>query len=132
MATTRSRPPSVEAFLGAYPEPVRQIAGRLRRLVRETVLDHLEAVYPGWKLVGYRVRSGARSQYFGFIAPMPDRVVLGFEYGVELSDPAGLLEGTGRQVRQVSFTEAARLDEALLGPLILEAALVAQRRKGRA
>lgn len=87
-----------------------------------------EAVYPGWRLLGYRVRHNARSHYFGFIAPFPDRVVLGFEYGTQLSDPHGLLTGTGKQVRQIVWLPGAELDATILIPMMLEAALLARHR----
>lgn len=88
----------------------------------------VEAVYPGWRLLGYRVRQGRRSHYFAYIAPFPDRVVLGFEYGTQLSDPHGLLSGTGKQVRQIVWSPEDAPDAAVLAPMMLEAALLARHR----
>jgi hypothetical protein len=50
--------------------------------VKETVPNGKEAVYTGWKLIGYRVKVGKRDAYSCLIAPFDQRVVPGFEDGV--------------------------------------------------
>lgn len=95
-----------------------QLAERLRQLIRKVVPEVEEAGYPGWKLIGYRYR-----RYFCFIAPQTDRVCLGFEHGISLPDPDGLLEGTGKQVRYVVIRSAKDLRVAPLKKLIQLAAL---------
>jgi PAS domain S-box-containing protein len=82
--SARRPAPSPEAFFAAFPPNIRAIAEDLRSLVKETVPSVIEAVYPGWRLIGYRVVIGKRSAYFGFIAPFEDKVFLGFEYGAFL------------------------------------------------
>jgi hypothetical protein len=57
-------------------------------------------------------------------------VRLGFEYGVALNDPHGLLKGTGSQVRHVVVRTVEDLRPEL-EPLIVEAALVANLRSSR-
>jgi hypothetical protein len=81
-----------------------------------------EAVYTGWRLIGYRLREGRRSRYFCFIAPFVDRVALGFEYGVLLTNDASRLEGTGTQVRHVTIRCIEDIREQELAALIAEAA----------
>ena len=71
-----------------------------------------EAVYTGWHLIGYRVREGRRSRYFCFVAPFEDRIGLGFEYGVLLTNDAGLLEGGGTQVRYVTIHRVEDIRES--------------------
>jgi hypothetical protein len=119
---------SVEEFLSAFPAGIRHISDRLRALINQSVPGLIESVYPGWQLIGYRVIKGKKSHYFCFIAPKPDRVVLGFEYGRLMEDPAGLLQGSGKQVLQVAFEKPEDIDESRLRPLILECALIAQSR----
>jgi hypothetical protein len=80
-----------------------------------------EAGYPGWKLIGYR-----HKRYFCFIAPKVDQVQLGFEHGRTLPDPAGLLEGTGKQVRYVTLYPEQDLPLVPLKELIGIAALRAE------
>ncbi|MCI0553905.1 MAG: DUF1801 domain-containing protein, partial [Anaerolineae bacterium] len=99
------------------------------------VPDCIERVYPGWKLIGYRavnVDKGNKSHYFGFIFPTDDKVVLGFEYGTMLSDPDKVLEGSGTQVRYITFRTQKEIKKSILIPLISEAVSIAiDRKKGR-
>ena len=128
MAKSRLRP-TPDQFLAGLPPQIQELAQRLRRLVKHTVPNVTEAVYPGWKLIGYRVKAGRRDAYFGFIAPLVDRVLLGFEYGVWLSDPRQLLGGDGKQVRQVTIRGSAGIRQAELAALITEAARIAAAQK---
>jgi hypothetical protein len=117
--------PIPEQFLAAFPPAIQTLAHQLRALVKRTIPNVDEAVYPGWHLIGYRVREGRRSRYFCFVAPFPDRVALGFEYGILLANDAGLLEGNGTQVRYVTIRRAEDIREQELATLIAEAAMVA-------
>jgi hypothetical protein len=71
--------PSPEEFLSAFPPAIQALAYELRALVKETIPSVSEAVNPGWKLIGYRAGAGRSDAYFCFIAPFPNRVMLGFE-----------------------------------------------------
>ena len=94
-----------EALLAAYPPGHQTIANELRRLVKHAVPDAIERVRPGWGLIGYDVPFGRRTRYFAFIWPEPQHVHLGFEHGVLMEDPDGLLQGAGvtKQVRWLTF-----------------------------
>jgi hypothetical protein len=120
-----SERPTPEQFLAAFPPAIQTLAYQLRALVKRTVPNVDEAVSVGWHLIGYRVREGRRSRYFCFVAPFEDRVALGFEYGVLLTNDAGLLEGDGSQVRYVTIRRAEDIHEPALVALIAEAAIVA-------
>jgi hypothetical protein len=122
--------PTPEQFLAEYPPPIQELASALRRLVLDTAPNVAEAVYPGWRLIGYRQLDRPGGRYFAFVAPLPTEVRLGFEYGVALSDPHGLLEGAGKQVRHVVVRTFEDLRPEL-APLIVEAALVANIRSSR-
>ena len=117
--------PTPEQFLAAFPPAIQALADQLRTLVKRTIPNADEAVYLGWRLIGYRVREGRRSRYFCFVAPFEDRVALGFEYGVLLRNEAGLLDGDGTQVRYVTIRRAEDAREQELAALIAEAAMVA-------
>jgi hypothetical protein len=123
---------SPDAFLADFPEPMQAIADEFRRIVRRTVPEAIEAVRPGWHLIGYDVPNGKRTAYFAYVAPEPAHVHLGFEHGVLMADPERRLEGAGvtRQVRWLTFRGLEDIDEAAIAPLIHEAVRVA--RMGRA
>lgn len=105
---------TVEEHLAPYPAEIRALAETMRGLVRAAVPEVREAVYPGWQLIGYRAVNGKRSRYFAFLAPFEDRLVLGFEWGVRMADPAGILTGSGRQVRQIELRPGEPVDREVL------------------
>jgi hypothetical protein len=118
--------PSPEAFLAPYPAPIRDAAHRLREIVQRTVPGAIEAVRPGWHLIGYSVPAGRRTPYFGFVAPEPIHVQLGFEYGMLIDDPDGELGGTDlRQVRFITFHHPDEVRERQVGRFIRDAARLA-------
>jgi hypothetical protein len=121
--------PTPEEFLSTFPPEIQDLANELRALVKETVPNVKEAVYTGWKLIGYRVKKGKHDAYFCFIAPFPNRIMLGFEYGVQLFDPGLRLEGDGTQVRYLTVRETEDIDPEGFRAFIAEAAQIALQRK---
>jgi hypothetical protein len=119
--TARSRLLTPDELLEGHDPEVRALANRLRTLVLTVMPGSAEQAYAGWKLIGYR-HAGA---YFCFVAPKRDVVQLGFEYGVDLEDPAGLLRGKGTQVRHVEVRSSSDIDVRRLTPLIRQAAALA-------
>ncbi len=128
MSSREAIPP--DAFLAAFPDPIRQLADELRAIVRAAVPDVLERVRPGWHLVGFDVPTGPRrTAYFGYVAPERLHVHLGFEHGHLMRDPGGiLLDGNGqaRQVRWLTWFPGDRIDAAVVSPLVIEAVRVAR------
>jgi hypothetical protein len=97
------QPIPADLFLSAYPPEIREVAERLRRVVHEAIPEAIERVRTGWRLIGYDVPVGRRTRYFAFVAPEPEHVHLGFEYGVWMADPDGLLLGAHLDLRKVRF-----------------------------
>ena len=117
-----------EAFLETYPTAIRDAAERLRAVVGRAVPEAIERVRPGWRLIGYEVPVGRRSVYFAYVAAEPIHVHLGFEFGVAMADPDGLLEGAHlrlKKVRFVTFAPGQAIPENALVELTREAARVA-------
>jgi hypothetical protein len=97
------KPIPPELFLDGFPPGIQAAAERLRAVVREAVPVATERVRTGWRLIGYDVPVGKRTRYFAFIAPELEHVHLGFEYGVWMTDPEGLLRGAHLNLRKVRF-----------------------------
>lgn len=125
MPRSQADHPTPEQFLATFPTELRLLAEQLQAIIRYTVSNVIEAVYPGWRLIGYRAPVGGKSHYFCYVDPKADRVLLGFEYGVLMTNDAGLLEGSGSQVRYVAFRPGDTPSHATLAPLIAEAAAIA-------
>jgi hypothetical protein len=117
-----------EAFLEPYPPTMRAIAEALRAIVLQVVPDAIEAVRPGWRLIGYKIPVGRRSIYFAYVAPEPIHVHLGFEHGIFMNDPDGRLEGAHlnlRKVRYLTLRSIDEVDEAAFVALVRESVRVA-------
>jgi len=127
--TVAKKPLSVDLFLKKYPPNIRKLVSSLRTLIKKTIPNITEAVYPGWKLIGYRVQTEQRSHYFCFIAPFDEFIHLGFEDGTMLTDNHKLLNGDGKQVRHVVIRSSADIKRSHLSPLVAEAAMIALMRE---
>jgi hypothetical protein len=100
--TRETVPPDL--FLEGFPPGIQEVADRLRGVVREAVPDAIERVRVGWRLIGYDVPVGRRTRYFAFVAPEPEHVHLGFEYGIWMADLERILRGAHLNLRKVRYT----------------------------
>jgi DNA transformation protein and related proteins len=124
--STKARTVAPAQILEGYSPKIRDVAERLRKIVLEEAPEAEEAGYVGWRLIGYR-----SPHYFCFVAPQADHVRLGFEHGVRLRDPDGVLESMGKQVRFVRCVPGRALPVAAMRSLI-RAALSLASPSGRA
>jgi hypothetical protein len=109
---------TAEHILTGHTPEVREICETLRELVRATVPQAWEVAYPSWHGIGYH---HPQRGYFCAIFPQHDYVKLGFEFGVLLPDPDGLLEGSRKQVRYVMIHQPADVNAGVIRELILAA-----------
>ncbi|WP_097182842.1 DUF1801 domain-containing protein [Blastococcus haudaquaticus] len=103
--------PEVDALLAQHDDAVAAVARRVRAAVLSGHADLGERVRHGWHSINYR------DPVAGFVCailPRADRVHLVFERGVLLPDPAGLLTGSGRQVRGLEYTGGSPVDAAVV------------------
>lgn len=92
----------VETFLADYKPEVRDLALKVREVVRSVLPEAHESVHTGYKTIIYG--TGPRmSDEICYIAPLNSSVNLGFNYGTQLPDPNGLLKGTGKLLRHIKF-----------------------------
>jgi hypothetical protein len=100
---------------------VEEIARRLRALIEAIHPDAVEVPRPGERTSGYGVGPRKMSETYAYIAPQTTYVNLGFYHGVSLPDPAGLLEGTGKELRHVKIRSIEEADQPPVRHLIREA-----------
>jgi hypothetical protein len=111
-------------FMESYSSEVCQRATAARRLVLDVLPDAVEQVDPTSKLVAYGI--GAKmSDIVCVISPLKNAVNLGLYHAVNLPDPAGLLEGTGKLHRHVRLNSDDDLERPELREL-LKAAVAAK------
>lgn len=85
---------------------VQELALAVRGLVFSVLPQTVEVVWPKQGSVGWGTGPKKFSEQFAYLMPFKHHVTLGFYYGGELPDPAGLLPAAGG--RQVSGTLAMR------------------------
>jgi hypothetical protein len=107
----------LEEFLEAYKPEIRTLALQLRDLVSEIDSEVVEQIDIPAHLLAY----GYAKTYTHLMCVIilnKDYVNLGFPRGVDLPDPEGLLEGTGKRARHVKIREAAQIELPEVAALI--------------
>ena len=113
---------SIDELLAVCSPEVRRLTHEARSRIKSVIPHATERLRAGWGLIGYNAPA-----YFAFVVPAEDRVRIGFEWGADLPDPSGLLEGKGKQVRYVTVRTAKDLDTRALADLLTAAAAMPPR-----
>jgi len=102
-------------------EALRPVMESVRALIFEIHPDACEVVRLGEKAASYG--SGPRKMIDGYAYIMPFRawVNLGFFRGTSLTDPHGLLEGTGAKLRHIKLRTVAETEQPGVRALVEEA-----------
>ena len=123
MVSQEPIPPDL--FLSGYAPEIRDLAERLRGVVREAVPEGIERVRTGWRLIGYDLPIGHRTRYFAWVAPEREHVHLGWQHGIWMTDPDGILRGAHlnlKKVRYVTYQPGDEIPTDVLLRYTLEAA----------
>ncbi|KYF70935.1 hypothetical protein BE17_47200 [Sorangium cellulosum] len=112
--------PAVAALLSEYPPAAQQLTLRVRKLLLRIIPDVHEHVYPGWRIISFRMGDGQKHQVC-WLAPQRFGVNIGFEQGAELPDPNGLLTGSAKQARNVHIRSARDVDVPKIAALVAAA-----------
>ncbi|RLT39830.1 MAG: DUF1801 domain-containing protein, partial [Chloroflexi bacterium] len=108
----------METILQDHTPDVQAIVEGLRGLIRATVPDASEAAHAVWHSINF---THPQSGYFCGIFPRPQQVTLVFEFGVLLPDPDRLLEGAGKQTRNLRLAEGDEIPVEGVKALLLAA-----------
>jgi hypothetical protein len=110
---------SVDGYLRSLPASTREVATALRRLIRRVMPGASEGIK--WNVPVFELEVPVC-----YLAAHADYVRLGFYRGAELTDPTGLLEGTGARLRHVKVAPDEPLAQAEVEALIRGAAALAR------
>jgi hypothetical protein len=95
---------------------LKPVAEELRRLVKKAVPESSETINP-WGIPTFDSHGP-----FCLLMVGKNHVTFGFSRGTSLTDSAGLLEGTGKNLRHVKLKELEQVRDLNLRKLIMEAA----------
>ena len=107
--------PAVEAWFRSRHGELGDIAHEWFTAMRECGTDVLELVHDGCPV------ACVKDAPFAYVNAFRSHVNVGFFRGAALPDPAGLLEGTGRNMRHVKLRPGGSIDAAAVEALIREA-----------
>lgn len=102
-------------FLAVYGPEITALTLAVRQLVMEEAAGASELIYDATSAVasGYTF-TGRPSDASIHIAVFAKWVNLGFNRGVDLPDPQGHLQGSGRQIRHIRIASAADLERSFV------------------
>jgi hypothetical protein len=104
-------PPELKEFLKPYDRAIQRLALGLRSLVLEEMAPCHENIYDAYSAVAIGYGSSDRlGDGVLHIAVYASGVNLGFNDGVELDDPLGILKGAGKRIRHISIKTPADLE----------------------
>jgi hypothetical protein len=107
----------LEDFLEDYKPEVRNLALQLRDLIYEVDADVIEQIDKPAHLLAYGYAK-TYTHLMCVIILYKDYVNLGFPRGIDLPDPEGLLEGTGKRARHVKITDLEQIEAPEVAALI--------------
>jgi len=108
----RLRPPDPEylKLLARYDEAIQKLALAVRKLILEEAPEASEFVYEVYTIADHFAFTERPSDAFVFTTAHANWVNLGFNFGVLLPDPGGLLRGEGKLIRHVRIAQPMDLD----------------------
>ena len=118
------RDPAIDAWLKERAPELGAIAKDWFDVMRATGDDVLELMHDGCPV------ACVEDAPFGYVNVFRAHVNVGFFLGAELSDPDGLLEGTGKRMRHVKLRPEVTVNSVALGKLVDEAYLDIKQRLG--
>ena len=114
-ASGAAAPPAarqVAGFIARFDPPVAKLTRAARAVLRKRWPTAVELVYDSYNALAIGWSPTERmSDVFASLAVYAKGVNLYFMYGVELPDPAGLLQGSGNQGRFLRLTRLSQLDD---------------------
>jgi hypothetical protein len=110
----------LEQFLTHYAPEIRELARKMRAVIREVMPEAIEQLDPSANLIGY----GVDRTYKGLVCGITlhtAHINLMFARGTDLPDPDHLLVGTGKRARHVKIRRPAEIENPAVRELLVAA-----------
>lgn len=105
-------------ILANFDPAVQALAHAACDLIFDILPQAVEVPWIKQQIIGYGTGPKKNTEHFAYIAPLKNRVNLGFMYGAELPDPTNLLEGTGKLLRHVRLNSLDDISNPALRQLL--------------
>jgi hypothetical protein len=113
--TAAKRDPAIDAWFDGRGDKLGAIARDWYERMRQCGDDVRELLHDG------HPTACVGDAAFGYVNAFTAHVNVGFFLGAHLADPAGLLEGSGKNMRHVKLRPGSEVDRQALAGLILAA-----------
>lgn len=123
---TDTRLGTLDDVLSLADGVVRDVLVRLRDRIIAMHPNTVEVPRPGERSVAYGHGPKKMSEAYIYLMPHARHLNLGFYHGVQLPDPEGLLEGSGKALRHVKVSSTEQAASPAIERLI-EAAIAERR-----
>lgn len=121
--------PQIEQFIAHYSPEIAAQLREARARLRAFFERGFELVFDNYNALVFGISPTERaSEAFISIAAYPKWITLFFLHGVQLHDPEGLLEGSGKQIRSIRLKTAADINRPEVEALIAQAVRVTNQR----
>jgi hypothetical protein len=100
---------------------LRRVCESLRRVITSLDRDYVEVVWPRQKIASFGVGPRKMTEHYAYIALQSSHVNLGFYHGASLSDPRGILDGTGKELRHIKLRDLSAVRSNAIANLLREA-----------
>jgi hypothetical protein len=97
------------------------VCNALRQLVLTLHPSATEVVWPRLKIASYGFGLRKNSRHYAYIAVHPKHINMGLYHGARLSNPQGILEGSGKNLRHTKIRDTAIVREPSVESLLREA-----------
>jgi hypothetical protein len=112
----------ITKFLSRYTPDIAAQLTQARRAMRSAFPRGYELVFDNYNALVFAISPSERpADAFVSVAGYPRWVTLFFLHGAQLKDPAGLLEGSGKQVRSIRLTAQKRISAPEVKALVKQA-----------
>ena len=108
-------------ILATAKPQLRSVCKALRSLIASSHKGFVEVVWPRQKIASFGVGPKKKTEHYAYIGVQSAHVNLGFYHGTSLSDPAGLLEGTGKELRHLKLSNVSEVESTAVVALVREA-----------
>jgi len=100
---------------------LRPICVELRKSILSVYKGAFEIVWPRHGIASFGVGPKKMTEHYAYIGVHKSHVNLGFYHGTVLSDPTGLLEGSGKKLRHVKIDSLKAARNRALKELLRQA-----------
>lgn len=97
----KAKPMQVEELLIGSSDEICALFDALRVIMkgRRRGFEVVELLLAGWGVVGYKAKVGRELIYFAYLNPKEELIEVGFQRGVDMVAPEGVLGGRGTQIK---------------------------------